>query len=260
MDLRDLLIKNFRFKLILTKSFIYIHFMKGLSQMESVSLDKDQIVLDPEDILRLLGEQAESVDAHTKRLIDRYIEESIRISSPKGAYVLTDSSEARSREEIATPTLVFNSGKIIPKMLKHSENYAFFLLTLGAGPEELARSLMAEGDYLEGYIVDLAASALVDSFADQIQEQIRIRAKNRGWLITNRYSPGYCSWRVEEQQKLFSLFPENCCGISLSESSLMNPVKSISGIIGLGAKVSYQEYTCDICSMKNCHFRKKRPS
>ncbi|MEJ2596410.1 MAG: hypothetical protein P8100_15080, partial [bacterium] len=124
---------------------MYIHFMKGLSQTEYISLDKDQILVDPEDILKLLGEQAGAVDAHTNQLIERYISESIRISFPKGAYVLTDSIEAGSLAEIATPNLVFNSGKIIPEMLKHSETYAFFMLTLGRGPEELARSLMAEG-------------------------------------------------------------------------------------------------------------------
>ncbi|MCK5694244.1 MAG: methionine synthase, partial [Bacteroidales bacterium] len=90
----------------------------------------------------------------------------------------------------------------------------------------------------------------------QIQEQVRNLAKELGLHITNRYSPGYCSWNVEEQQKLFSLFPKGTCGISLSESSLMSPVKSISGIIGIGAEVKYREYTCEICPMLNCQFRK----
>jgi len=36
-------------------------------------------------------------------------------------------------------------------------------------------------------------------------------------------------------------------------------VKSASGIIGLGAKVVYRDYTCEICSMKECLFRRVRP-
>jgi len=132
------------------------------------------------------------------------------------------------------------------------------MVTAGPEPETLARSLITEGNYLEGYIVDLVASAFVDSAADQLQEQLRNQALSEGNQITNRYSPGYCGWNVEEQQKLFSLFPEGCCGISLSDSSLMNPVKSVSGIIGIGAEVRYRDYTCELCSMKDCHFRRVR--
>ena len=143
-------------------------------------------------------------------------------------------------------------------MLRNSEYYAFFLVTAGPEPEILARAMLNEGNYLEGYIMDLVASAMVDLAADQVEEQVKNLAEQQGKVITNRYSPGYCSWNVEEQHKLFSLFPELCCGISLSESSLMNPIKSISGIIGVGADVKYSDYTCEICPMQNCQFRKVR--
>lgn len=219
-------------------------------------IDKSLICIDPGALLRLLGKQEGMIDVHTTGLVEKYISECLRISSPAGAFVLAETLHSSSVEELAIPGLVFDSGKIIHKMLRHSEKYALFMVTAGAEAENLARSLITEGNYLEGYIVDLVASALVDSAADQVQEQVRMLAKDLGLLITNRYSPGYCSWDVAEQQKLFSLFPEDCCGISLSESSLMNPVKSISGIIGIGADVKFSEYTCEICPMLNCQFRK----
>jgi len=230
--------------------------MRELLKTHDSFIDKSQIRVDPGALLKLLGEQDGMIDVHTTGLVEKYITECLRISSTEGAFVLTEALLSSSDEEITVPGLVFDSGKIIPKMLRHSAYYVFFVVTAGPEPEALARNLMAEGNYLEGYIVDLVASALVDSAADQIQEQIRKIAKEGGMSITNRYSPGYCSWKVEEQQKLFSLFPEGSCGISLSESSLMNPVKSISGIIGMGAGVSYRDYTCEICSMVHCQFRK----
>ena len=225
-------------------------------QLEHRDIDKSLIRINQGDILKLLGEQQMGVDAYTSDLVEEYIEQCLRISSPKGAFVMAEALGSSSSQEILIPDLTFESGKIIQKMLRHSESYAFFLVTAGPEAENLARSLMNEGNYLEGYIADLVASALVDSVADQIQEQVRNLANMRGLPITNRYSPGYCSWNVEEQQKLFRLFPEGCCGITLSESSLMDPVKSVSGIIGIGAKVEYREYTCEICPMLNCHFRK----
>ena len=230
--------------------------MRDLPKISYSDIDKARIQVDAGDILRLLGDQQGMIGAHTEELVDKYITECLRISSPAGAFVLTEAFDSLSPEEIRILGVRFNSGKIIPKMLRNSQNYAFFLVTAGPELENLARSLMTEGDYLDGYIVDLLASELVDSAADQIQEQVRNLAEQRSMQITNRYSPGYCSWNVDEQQKLFSLFPEGCCGISLSESSLMNPVKSISGIIGLGAEVAFRDYTCEICSMIHCQFRK----
>ena len=126
-------------------------------------------------------------------------------------------------------------------------------------PESLAKELIEAGDYLEGYIVDLIGSGIVESVANQVHQHIRDLAASRGMKVTNYYSPGYCSWDVSEQQKLFRLLPEGCCGIALSESSLMSPIKSISGIIGIGETVGYKEYTCEICSMKDCIYRRTIP-
>ena len=41
---------------------------------------------------------------------------------------------------------------------------------------------------------------------------------------TNRFSPGYCGWHVNEQKLLFSLLPDNVCGITLNSSALMYPI------------------------------------
>ena len=232
--------------------------MQSLLKTQEIYIDKSRIRIDPGEMMRLLGEQQGMIDTHTSSLLEQYTEECLRVSSPSGAFVLVEALESSSEEKISIQRISFDSGKIIHKMLRHSAFYALFIVTAGPGPENLARSLLSEGSYLEGYIADLVASALVDSAADQVQEDVRQLAHTRGLKITNRYSPGYCSWNVEEQQKLFSLFPEGSCGISLSESSLMSPVKSISGIIGLGTDVLFRDYTCEICPMPDCQFRKKR--
>jgi hypothetical protein len=221
-------------------------------------IEKSKILVHPEDIIRLLGGQEDSGDVHSTALVDRYIEECTRIMTPLGGYVLAESVEPDSSEEIAIEGIRFHAGKIIHKMLKNSETYAFFLVTIGPEPERLARDLLANGEFLEGYITDLVASALVDAVADQVHEALRKVALTRNMKVTNRYSPGYCSWDVAEQQKLFKLFLENTCGISLSESSLMSPVKSISGIVGIGPDVKFNAYTCEICPMKTCTFSKAR--
>jgi len=227
-------------------------------QVYSPDIDRSEIRVHPETILQLLGTQEGQRDEHATAMVEKYTEFCRQLMVPSAAYILYESLESDSSDHISVQSDQFKTGKIVHKMLRHSIHYAFFLVTVGSGPEKMARDLLERGEYLEGYITDLVASALVDSVATYVHEGIRKLAKSQGMKVTNRYSPGYCSWDVAEQQKLFSLFPENTCGISLSESSLMSPVKSISGIIGLGPQVKFNEYTCEICPMKSCHFRKQK--
>lgn len=220
---------------------------------------KTKILIEPHDILGLLGDQLGTGDQHTTVLVEQSVKECLQASTPAGAFVLVDMLKTRSTQQITVQGITFHFGKIIGRMLRNSKSYAFFMVTAGPGPEQLVRTLMEKENYLEAYITDLVASALVEAVAGQVQEEVRKLANSRDMKITNRYSPGYCLWELKEQHKLFSLFPEKCCGISLSESSLMIPIKSASGIIGIGTSVEYREYTCEICTMKNCLFRKSSP-
>ena len=62
-----------------------------------------------------------------------------------------------------------------------------------------------------------------------------------------------------QQKKLFPLFPSaEPCGIRLTDSSLMLPIKSVSGVIGLGEDVRKLEYTCGLCTYDRCYRRKQR--
>jgi len=117
---------------------------------------------------------------------------------------------------------------------------------------------MKDGDLLRGYVYDVIGSEVVENAADRMQEELRLTVAGEGLNITNRFSPGYCGWDVAEQHKLFSFFPENYCGITLTESALMNPVKSVSGLIGIGREVRYAPYQCHLCEDKNCIYRGRK--
>lgn len=223
-------------------------------EMELLQIHKNQISINAREVLSLLGTSGGEVDQHALEVIEEYIPDCTSIMTPKGGYALFDAAEPESKEEIKIEGTRFQTGKIVRNLLRNSEQYAFFTVTAGPEPEVLARSLMDSGQFLEGFIVDLIGSGIVDSAANQVHEYIRNLVGEQGLKVTNIYSPGYCSWNVDEQQKLFRLLPEGFCGITLSESSLMSPIKSLSGIIGIGSSVKFNDYTCQICSMKNCRF------
>lgn len=152
---------------------------------------------------------------------------------------------------------VFTVGKIVAHELRNSESVVLFVCTAGKEISDLAQNLMVGDNPVLGYVYDVLGSVTVEAVSEKIHQEIREMANSSGELITNRYSPGYCQWSVADQHKLFSFFPDNCCGINLTNSSLMYPIKSISGIIGIGKKVKYRQYTCDLCNLTDCFYRNR---
>jgi hypothetical protein len=160
-----------------------------------------------------------------------------------------------SDKSITINNINFQTHKIVYRQLRKADSLAVFLSTAGEEIGMRTRKAMSEGDPLKGYIYDMLGSIIVDAAADLLQDELKKTILTTGRKITNRFSPGYCGWDVSEQHKLFRLVPDNFCGIRLTDSALMDPVKSISGIIGIGEEVKYIDSSCSLCDMKECSFR-----
>ena len=152
----------------------------------------------------------------------------------------------------------FAIGKIIERQLKGAEAYAFFICTAGVEYEAFQERLKKEGDMVRVFIADALGSVIAEKAADQMELSLQENIDKLGWHHTNRFSPGYCGWHVSQQQLLFPLFKGETCGVKLTESSLMLPIKSVSGIIGLGPNVRHLDYTCGLCDFKQCYKRMKK--
>lgn len=176
----------------------------------------------------------------------------------QGGYRILDNiSIKRDKSILTVGDVSFEIGEIIAKQLNGSESIAVFACTAGEGITKKSKVLMGNGDMIQAYIVDTIGSVAVESAMDVIQEKLATIENARHREITNRFSPGYCGWNVSAQPALFSLLPEHFCGITLTDSFLMQPLKSVSGVIGLGAGVKRLKYPCQICDKKDC-FRRWR--
>ncbi len=140
--------------------------------------------------------------------------------------------------------------------LKGSEFAALFVCTAGGLFTDLTHYFNSRGDLLEAYIVDAIGSLTVENAMDKIQHDLLQKVSIEQMGISNRYSPGYCNWHLSSQTALFNMIGENPTGISLSDSCLMQPIKSVSGIIGIGHTVTRREYGCIVCQNENCIYRK----
>ena len=146
----------------------------------------------------------------------------------------------------------FHLGSVITRQLQGSEAYALFICTCGLAFDSYLQRLKDEGDLVRVFIADALGSVIAERCADCMEQNLQQSIDKLGWHHTNRFSPGYCGWHVSEQQLLFPLFDGQTCGVRLTDSSLMLPIKSVSGIIGIGSSVRHLDYTCGLCDMENC--------
>lgn len=161
-----------------------------------------------------------------------------------GGYIIKEASE-----------VTLDTGRQVAGYLKGASHIAAFLCTAGAVFTQLSAQYNAVGDLLGAYLADTVGSLTVEQAMDKIQKQLADSLIGEQLHISNRYSPGYCNWALAEQQPLFRLLGDHPVGISLSASCLMNPIKSVSGIIGIGAKMQRREYKCDTCQSRTCIYR-----
>jgi hypothetical protein len=201
------------------------------------------------------GQASAPVIATTQELLAGPAE---RWSIEGGCAIHTEVALDHRRHAATVQGLTFALGKIVCGQLAEAEALAAFVCTAGPGIEQLSRSLMSAGDPFTGFIADTLGSLVVENAMDQVQACLARAVGERGLHITERYSPGYCGWRVDEQQKLFQLLPDGFCGVRLTESALMQPIKSVSGFIGIGRRVTRNPYTCRLCDVADCLYRKRR--
>jgi hypothetical protein len=176
----------------------------------------------------------------------------------RGGYVIFDHlTFNKNNYSLTVGNTTFQIGKIVFQQLKQSEQIAAFVCTAGVGIEQYSRRMLAANEPLKGFIANILGGVVVEAAIDKIQQELSDEMKTQRLNITNRYSPGYCGWQTVEQHKLFALLP-NTLGIRLTESALMQPVKSVSGIIGIGTDVKFNPYTCRICEATQCVYRLKK--
>lgn len=177
----------------------------------------------------------------------------------RGGYVMVDHIKIDFESyTISSGKIVFNTNKIITVKLKGAEQAAIFMCTAGEKISAMINKYFSIGDLMNGYALDTLANIAVDAAMDHIQYQLQNEMKAQSLKITNRFSPGYCDWELSEQEKIFSLFPASRLGVSLSSSYLMSPVKTVSGLIGIGKQVKYINNTCSLCNNKSCIYRSRK--
>lgn len=214
--------------------------------MTEKTLTYDNLAISPEAIYEAMGYHGVQPDEATRQETLAILDDVQQWLHPQFCFFVLSELPA------------FDIGNIIERQLKGSQGYTLFICTCGEAYEAYQQRLKQEGDMVRMFIADSLGSVIAEKTADQMEYCLQESINKLGWHHTNRFSPGYCGWHVSQQQLLFPLFHGHTCGVTLTDSSLMVPIKSVSGIIGIGKEVRKLDYSCGLCNFEKCYKRKHK--
>jgi hypothetical protein len=159
--------------------------------------------------------------------------------------------DAKAEDSVIIGGVLFKS-KVLRKHLDKVERVFPYVVTIGKGVEDLEKT---SGDALEKYYLDLIGNAAVVKARDHLKSRL---ANRYGLGGLSYLGPGQLKdWPLEEQKPLFSLLGdvERAVGVTLSDSLLMIPRKSLSGIY-FPTEIPFM--ACQLCPKESCPSRKAR--
>lgn len=210
-----------------------------------------------QEVYKAMGYGTQTPDGDIRKMVDEAIGHATTFGIARFMYLTVEGYLTKNTLQIADQTLCV--GTTIARQLAGSETFMLFVATTGREFEEWLEKVKSSNDIVLQFIADSLGSCLAEKTADCMEAYIKQEISPKNLKHTNRLSPGYCDWPVSEQQKLFSLFPTpNPCDIQLLPSCLMIPVKSVSGIIGIGTNVGRSDYPCGLCTLERCFKNKSR--
>ena len=209
--------------------------------------------IDMHEVFLLMGYKGAVPENDILSLIDKVYSDIAYICRPRYMYEIYD-AHTLDAGSIEISGKKFITERIITRYLSGMEKCCVFAATAGSEYDTYKKRLRDKGDIPEEFIADAIGSIIAEACVTRIANEL---AETADGSCTYPYSPGYCNWKLPEQSLLFSLLPDSPCGITLTESCLMVPIKSTSGIMGIGKNIKRKVYACHICDDKNCYKRKE---
>ncbi len=212
------------------------------------------------EVLRYLGYRGQELGPELEGLLDEMSQRCLESARPRYVWRVFPLTAESGQPELGGTGIVLR-GRDIQKHLDRGVACAVMAATLGLEPE---REMLRIGRRsTTGEIVfNAACTALIESVADVCEGEIRAYAKGRGFAAGYRYSPGYGDFPLEQQTEILGAVEAGTrLGITLTDSLLMVPKKSVSALIGLypaGEGIRRGGSTCETCeNYEHCEFRKE---
>lgn len=211
------------------------------------------------EIYRYLGYGAKTPNDSTDMMIREVLGDLVRVITPKNVYKIyacsTSAAEVVLRGE--SRSVSFESRNLAANLAQCGQ-VILIAATLGLGADKLLQKYEIL-NMTKATITQACGAACIEAYCNILQEQICVEAsaKERQLYLRPRFSPGYGDLPLDYQKTIFEeLECTKRIGLTLTDSLLMYPTKSVSALIGLTANPqSCHIGKCRDCENTACVFR-----
>jgi len=223
-----------------------------------------KLKIEEEEVLRYQGchnNKLKKVNKTIMKITREEIERGYNLFEPKGIYSpikIKQISFSGGRVDLKNGFSLYFSNSII-NLLKGANYLVLGVATIGSSLENKVSEFFTQGEYPRAIALDAVGTVAVESLSRYIKNLICQEAKEQYFKTTRYFSPGYGDWDISQQKDIFKIIPTNKIGVSLTESCMILPRKSLSWVIGIGKNItipSKDNNSCQICQAKNCQYRK----
>ncbi len=170
-------------------------------------------------------------DSNVAECIKTAMDAAYTLINGKGIYRTFEVKSAEAgRVNIPESESIF-FGKNIAGLLKNCSYVTLLACTIGPELEARVEELKGEKP-ADAYFLEIVGGWMADYMAQRLDERIEREILESGFSRTRRYSPGYGDWNLQSQGEMVRLTQANKIGISLTETFIMIPRKSVTAAIG----------------------------
>lgn len=174
------------------------------------------------EALRYAGVRGLFEDAELLARLDNAIELALSVIEPRVCFCELDISDC----DLA-------SSLDLKKNLRDSSRVIYFAATLGVALDRLIARYSVTSP-ATALLIDAVGVERIEALCDAFENSQRERVKKEGAVLRPRFSAGYGDLPIEYQKKIFTLLePSSRIGVSLCDSYLMTPSKSVTALIGI---------------------------
>lgn len=214
------------------------------------------------EVLRYLGYKGQCIDENLNQKINQCIDETKENIDLKYVYEVYDIKNNTKSHivEFKNSNLKFES-KDISELLKDCDKCILMSATLGFNIEKTIRTYSYK-NLTKGVIIDACATTSIEEACDIIQDNILQDVSKENKTLTMRYSPGYGDLDIRVNKDILNILnAQRKIGITVTDTGIMIPRKSVVALIGISNKKEESKRTCENCSNRtNCKFRRKADS
>ncbi len=182
--------------------------------------------VDKGEVLRYAGYRG-AADENFQALLRACMAQTDGAFAYRVCYLVTESEPLREK---------WGRSQLLSTRLQNAEYALVFAASIGLETDR--RILQAEGsNTAKALALQALGTERIESLCDCFCAEIERECAKRGRVTTARFSAGYGDFPLERQREIFALLsPEKYIGLTLNDSLLMTPTKSVTAIVPIGKK------------------------